>query len=286
MPGYGYDINTGTFSDPDQRWGTSNQSGVTNWGQQGPSTAYPADVYGGPDNNGRYGGMMGGWNKQWDQAGYAGKIGMGLGAAGAVGGLMSMLGRRQGPSRYEVEQEGIGRGLMGASDEYSGQLGSLGMNLQNRGMQNMDMYRDRYMDAMMDPNNQIYDMGQLAANDTNRMRGISQRVGLMGGGLKAGQLNAAGYNPGVGSGIAGILSAGRQRQGAALGQGAQWGQSDFGQGLGLGQQAFGVLNQGRQGFMGNLRSLQSAADSRRAASGASMMSALKGIGSMAGGGFG
>ena len=134
---------------------------------------------------------------QWENLGPTGQA---AGMFGGAMGLMSMLGRRQGPSRYEVEQEGIGRGLMGASDAYSGQLGSLGMNLQNRGMQNMDMYRDRYMDAMMDPNNQIYDMGQLAAADTNRMRGISQRVGLMGGGLKASQLNAAGYNPGVGSG--------------------------------------------------------------------------------------
>ena len=74
--------------------------------------------------------------------------------------------------------------------------------------------------------------------------------------------------------------------GQALGTGASWAQGDFGQGLGLGQQAFGVLNQGRQGFIGNLRALQSAADARRAASDASMMSAAKGIGSLAGGGFG
>lgn len=237
-------------------------------------------------NNGRYGGMMGGWNKQWDQAGYAGKIGMGLGAVGAAAGLMGMLGRRSGPSRYEIEQEGIGRGLMGASDAYAGHLGDTGHMLESRGLHDMDMYRSRYMDAMMNPNNQLYDMGQLAAADTNRMRGISQRVGLMGGGLRSAQLNSAGYNPNVGSGIAGILSAGRQRMGQALGTGAQWGQSDFGQGLGLGQQAFGILNQGRQGFIGNLRSLQSAADARRAASDASAMSAFKGIGSMAGGGFG
>jgi len=220
---------------------------------------------------------------QWQNLGPSGQ---GAAMLGGAAGLMSLFGRRSGPSRYEVEQEGIGRGLMGASDAYSGQLGSLGMNLQNRGMQNMDMYRDRYMDEMMNPNNQLYDMGQLAAADTNRMRGISQRVGLTGGNLRASQINAAGYNPGVGSGIAGILSAGRQRRGAAFGQGAQWGQSDFNQGLGLGQQAFGVLNQGRQGFMGNLRSLQSAQDARTAASNAATMSAVKGIGSMAGGGFG
>jgi len=220
---------------------------------------------------------------QWQNLGPTGQA---AGIIGAGMGLMSMLGRRSGPSRYEVEQEGIGRGLMGASDAYAGQLGGLGQMLQNRGMHNMDMYRDRYMDAMMNPNNQLYDMGQLAAADTNRMRGISQRAGITGGGLRSAQINAAGYNPGFGGGVAGILSAGRQRMGQALGQGAQWGQSDFGQGLGLGQQAFGVLNQGRQGFIGNLRSLQSAADARRAASDASMMSAAKGIGSMAGGGFG
>jgi hypothetical protein len=220
---------------------------------------------------------------QWQNLGPTGQA---AGMFGGAAGLMSMLSRRSGPSRYEVEQEGIGRGLMGASDAYSGQLGSLGMNLQNRGMQNMDMYRDRYMDEMLDPNNQLYDMGQLAAADTNRMRGISQRVGLMGGNLAASRMNAAGYNPGFGGGVAGILSAGRQRRGAAFGQGAEYGRSDFNQGLGLGQQAFGVLNQGRQGFMGNLRSLQSAQDARNAASSAATMSAVKGIGSMAGGGFG
>lgn len=220
---------------------------------------------------------------QWENLGPTGQA---AGMFGGAMGLMSMLGRRQGPSRYEVEQEGIGRGLMGASDAYSGQLGSLGMNLQNRGMQNMDMYRDRYMDSIMNPNNQLYDMGQLAAADTNRMRGYSQRAGIMGGNLPAAQMNARAFNPSFGQGVSGLLSRGRQQQSAGLLQGAQFGQSDFGQGLGLGQQAFGVLNQGRQGFMGNLRSLQSAADARRAASNASTMSAFKGIGSMAGGGFG
>lgn len=273
----GYTGSGSAFLNPGGGWGSTAGMGGQSGGMGtmgGGSTDDALIPRGNPSNF---------FGAQWQNLGPSGQ---GAAMFGGAMGLMSMLGRRQGPSRYEVEQEGIGRGLMGASDAYSGQLGSLGMNLQNRGMQNMDMYRDRYMDAMMDPNNQIYDMGQLAAADTNRMRGISQRVGLMGGGLKAGQLNAAGYNPGVGSGIAGILSAGRQRQGAAFGQGAQWGQSDFNQGLGLGQQAFGVLNQGRQGFMGNLRSLQAAGDARRAASNASTMSAVKGIGSMAGGGFG
>lgn len=220
---------------------------------------------------------------QWQNLGPSGQ---GAAMVGGAMGLMSMLGRRQGPSRFEVEQEGIGRGLMGASDAYSGQLGSLGMNLQNRGMQNMDMYRDRYMDSIMNPNNQLYDMGQLAAADTNRMRGYSQRAGIMGGNLPAAQMNARAFNPSFGQGVSGLLSRGRQQQSAGLLQGAQFSQGDFNQGLGLGQQAFGVLNQGRQGFMGNLRSLQSAADARRAASNASTMSAVKGIGSMAGGGFG
>jgi len=276
MGGYNNNFDINNFGANQQTYGTSDAYGNANWGSYGPTSSYT----GGEFNRGGPSGFL---DQQWQNAGPSGRAGA---IAAGVGGIMSLFGRRQGPSRYEVEQEGLGRGMMGASDAYSGQLGSLGMNLQNRGMQNMDMYRDRYMDAMMDPNNQIYDMGQLAANDTNRMRGISQRVGLMGGGLKAAQINAAGYNPGVGSGIAGILSAGRQRQGAAFGQGAQWGQSDFNQGLGLGQQAFGVLNQGRQGFMGNLRSLQSAQDARSAASNAATMSAVKGIGSMAGGGFG
>lgn len=220
---------------------------------------------------------------QWQNLGPTGQATAMLGAGA---GLLSMLGRRSGPSRYEIEQEGLGRGLMSASDAYSGQLGSLGQMLQGRGLHDMDMYRSRYMDEMLDPNNQIYDMGQLAAADTNRMRGLSQRVGLIGGGQRAAQLNASGYNPGFGSGVAGIFGAGRQRRAVGLGQGAQWGQSDFGQGLGLGQQAFGILNQGRQGFIGGLRSLQSAADARRAASDAATMSAVKGIGSFAGGGFG
>jgi hypothetical protein len=277
MGGYnnGFDLNNTNWGS-NQTYGTSDAQGNTNWGSYGPTSSYT----GGEFDGGRPSGWL---DQQWGQMGPSGRAGA---IAAGVGGIMSLFGRRPGPSRYEVEQEGIGRGLMGASDAYAGQLGGLGQTLQNRGMHNMDMYRDRYMDAMMNPNNQLYDMGQLAANDTNRMRGISQRVGLMGGGLRAGQMNAAAYNPGFGGGVAGILSAGRQRMGQAFGQGAQWGQSDFGQGLGLGQQAFGVLNQGRQGFIGNLRSLQSAADARRAASDASMMSAAKGIGSMAGGGFG
>lgn len=249
---------------------------IDGWGE-------PVRDYSGGRQQQQSGRPSGWFDQQWGQMGPSGRAGA---IAAGVGGIMSLFGRRSGPSRYEVEQEGLGRGAMSAADAYSGQLGSLGSMLQGRGLHNMDMYRDRYMDEAMNPNNQLYDMANLATQDSNRMRGISQRTGLMGGNLAASRMNAAAYNPGFAQGAAGILSAGRQRRMGAFGQGAQWGQQDFGQGLGLGNQAYGVRSAGVNGFMGNLRNLQAAADARKAASDQAMMGTLKGIGSMAGGGIG
>jgi len=249
-----------------------------------------------PDDNGedinavtdasRYGGMLGGWNKQWDKANYAGKLGMGLGAAGAVAGIVGMLGRKQGPSRYEVEQEALGRSNMGAADAYAGHLGGIGQGLQTQGLHNQSMYRDRYMDEVMNPNNMQMDMASLAAQDSARQRGISSRFGMMGGNLGASNAMRAAYNPGYASGVAGLIGGNRQRRMSAFGQGAQWGSSDFGQGMGMLNNAYNVSNSGRQQFGSVLGRLQAAADARRAARDQAMMGAVKGIGTLAGGGFG
>lgn len=236
--------------------------------------------------NSRYGGMMGGWNKQWDKANYAGKIGMGLGAAGAAAGLMSMFGRRSGPSRYEIEQEALGRSGMGAADAYAGMLGGMGQGLQTQGLHNQNMYRDRYMDEAMNPANMQMDMASLASQDSARQRGISSRFGMMGGNLGASNAMRAAYNPGYASGVAGLIGGNRQRRMSAFGQGAQWGSSDFGQGMGMLNTSYNVANAGRQNMGSVLGRLQQAADARRAASDQAMMGAVKGIGSLAGGGFG
>jgi len=234
----------------------------------------------------RYGGALGGWNKQWDKANYAGKLGMGLGVAGAAAGLMSMFGRRQGPSRYEIEQEALARSGMGAANAYAGLLGNMGQGLQTQGLRNMNMYRDRYMDEAMNPVNMQTDMAALAAQDSARQRGISSRFGMMGGNLGAARAMGAAYNPAFASGVAGLIGGQRQRRMGAFGQGAQWGQSDFGQGMGMLNNSYNVAAGGRQQFGSVLGRLQQAADARRAASDQAMMGAVKGIGSLAGGGFG
>lgn len=236
--------------------------------------------------NRRYGGALGGWNKQWDKANYAGKLGMGLGAAGAAAGLMSMFGRRQGPSRYEIEQEALGRSGMGAADAYAGHLGTIGQGLESRGLHDMDMYRSRYMDEAMNPANMQTDMAALAAQDSARQRGISSRFGMMGGNLGAARAMGAAYNPAFASGVAGLIGGQRQRRMGAFGQGAQWGQSDFGQGMGMLNNSYNVAAGGRQHFGSVLGQLQAAADARRAARDQAMMGAVKGIGTLAGGGFG
>jgi hypothetical protein len=275
--GYGGTGGAG-FLNPGGAWGTTASMGGTTGGMGSFNTTPALDESlipkGNPSNF---------FGAQWENLGPTGQA---TAILGAGAGLMSLLGRRQGPSRYEVEREGLGRGLMSASDAYSGQLGSLGAMLQGRGLHDMDRYRSQYMDEMTNPNNNIYDMAQLASQDAARQRGISQRVGLTGGGLRSAQLSTAAYNPAVAGGISGILSNWRARRAGAFGQGAQWGQQDFGQGLGLGNQAYGVHNAGVTGMMSNLQSLQAAADARRAASDQAMMGAVKGIGSMASGGIG
>jgi hypothetical protein len=249
-----------------------------------------------PDDNGadinpvtdasRYGGMMGGWNKQWDKANYAGKFGMGLGAVGAVAGLAGMLGRKQGPSRYEIEQEALGRSGMGAANSYAGHLGGIGQQLETQGLHNQNMYRDRYMDEAMNPNNMQMDMASLAAQDSARQRGISSRFGMMGGNLGAARATSAAYNPGFAGGVANLIGGQRQRRMFANEKGAQWASSDFGQGMGMLNNAYNVSNAGRQNLGGVLGRLQAASDARRAARDQAMMGAVKGIGSLAGGGFG
>ena len=234
----------------------------------------------------RYGGVLGGWNKQWDRANYAGKLGMGLGAAGAIAGIAGMLGRKQGPSRYEIEQEALGRSGMGAAESYAGHLGGIGQQLETQGLHNQNMYRDRYMDEAMNPYNMQTDMASLAAQDTARQRGISSRFGMMGGNLGAQRATAAAYNPGYTSGVAGLIGANRQRRMGAFGQGAEWSSGDFRQGMGMLNNAYNVTSSGRQNLGGVLGRLQAAADARRAASDQAMMGAVKGIGSLAGGGFG
>lgn len=220
---------------------------------------------------------------QWQNLGPTGQA---AGIIGAGMGLMSMFGRRQGPSRYEIEQEGLARSGMGAADAYAGMLGGMGQGLQTQGLHNQNMYRDRYMDEAMNPANMQADMAGLAAQDSARHRGISSRFGLMGGNLGAANAMRSAYNPGMATGVAGLMSGNRQRRMGAFGQGAQWGSSDFGQGMGMLGNAYNVSNAGRQNMGSVLGRLQASADARRAASDQAMMGAVKGIGSLAGGGFG
>lgn len=229
------------------------------------------------------GGQSGFLNQQWNKLGPSGRA---AGIVGAGMGLMSMFGRRSGPSRFEVEQEGLARSGMGAADSYAGMLGSMGQGLQTQGLHNQNMYRDRYMDEAMNPANMQMDMASLAAQDSARQRGISSRFGLMGGNLGAANAMRSAYNPGFAGGVAGLMGGNRQRRMGAFGQGAQWGSSDFGQGMGMLGNSYNVANAGRQNMGSVLGRLQASADARRAASDQAMMGAVKGIGSLAGGGFG
>lgn len=249
---------------------------VDGWGS-------PVYDYSGGRQQQQPGGQSSFLGQQWENAGPSGR------AAGMVGaglGLMSMFGRRPGPSRYEVEQEGLARSGMGAANSYAGMLGSMGQGLQTQGLHNQNMYRDRYMDEAMNPANMQMDMAGLASQDSARQRGISSRFGLMGGNLGASRANAMAYNPGFAGGVAGLMGGNRQRRMGAFGQGAQWGSSDFGQGMGMLNNSYNVANAGRQNMGSVLGRLQAAADARRAASDQAMMGAVKGIGSLAGGGFG
>jgi hypothetical protein len=220
---------------------------------------------------------------QWQNLGPSGQ---GAAMLGGAAGLLSMFGRKQGPSRYEVEQEGLARSGMGNANAYAGQLGGIGQMLQNRGLADQDMYRSRYMDTLTNPANMQYDMAALAAQDSARQRGISSRFGMMGGNLGASRAMASAYNPGFASGVAGLMGQRRQGLASAYGYGANAAGNDFSQGSGMLNNSFNVAQGGRQNMMGVLGRLQASADARRAASDQAMMGAVKGIGSLAGGGFG
>ena len=243
----------------------------------------PAYDYSGGRQQQQPGGPSGFLSQQWQNAGPSGRA---AGIIGAGMGLMSMFGRRSGPSRYEVEQEGLARSGMGAADSYAGMLGSMGQGLQTQGLHNQNMYRDRYMDTLTNPANMQMDMASLAAQDSARQRGISSRFGLMGGNLGAANAMRSAYNPGMASGVAGLMNQRRQGLASAYGYGANAAANDFSQGMGMLGNSYNVANAGRQNMGSVLGRLQASSDARRAASDQAMMGAVKGIGSLAGGGFG
>ena len=248
-------------------------------------------MYAGSGGSNRYGGAMGGFNRQWDRAGYGGKIGMGLGAAGAaaglIGGLGSLFGGRQGPTREEIEQEALARSGMGMADQFGGEMSSMGMGLQNEGRSMLERGRSRYLSTMFDPSIAASQRAQVASDLSNAQRGVASGVGLMSGNLAGARFarNASQFNPNIGRSFTDI----EQQRVNRLGQGAQFmanaGQQDFNQGLGLRNQGFGIQSQGRQNLGATLGRLDAARQARRAQQQAAIGGLFKAAGSAATGGL-
>lgn len=238
----------------------------------------------------RYGGALGGWNKQWDRAGYAGKIGMGLGAAGTAMGLLSGikgLFGRTGPTREEIEQEALARSGAGLADQFGGEMGSLGMGLQSGGRSMLERGRSRYLSTMFDPSIAASQRAQVASDLSNAQRGVASGVGLMSGNLAGARFarNASQFNPNIGRSFTDI----EQGRVNRLGQGAQFmanaGQQDFNQGLGLRNQGFGIQSQGSQNLGRTLSQINAARQAREAQKAQLIGGLFKAAGSAATGGL-
>jgi hypothetical protein len=239
----------------------------------------------------RYGGMMGGFNRQYDRAGYAGKIGMGLGAAGAaaglIGGLGSLFGGRQGPTREEIEQEALARSGMGMADQFGGEMSSMGMGLQNDGRSMLQRGRSGYLNSMFDPNIATGQRAQLASDLAQSRRGVGNTVGLIGGPLAGAQFarNASAYTPQFAQGSTQIGNNAINRRAQGYQSMAGFGQQDFNQGLGLRNQGYGIASAGRQQLGQTLGRLDQQRQQRKAQQQAMIGGLFKTAGTAASGGL-
>lgn len=257
------------------------------------SDATAGEVTGDEDTpiDNRYSGGLGGWNKQWDRAGYAGKVGMGLGAAGTamglVSGLRGIFGGRQGPSREEIEQEALARSGMGLADQFGGQMSSLGMGLQSGGRSMLERGRSRYLNTMFDPSVLAGQRAQIAGDLAAARRSAMAMPGVMQGGLSSARSmrQFEQFNPNAANALVQATNAniGRQAQGAQYMANA--GQQDFNQGLGLRNQGFGIASQGRQNLTSTLGRLDAARQQRRLASQQAIGGLFKTAGTAATGGL-
>lgn len=197
-------------------------------------------------------------------AGWLGKAGVAgvpyLGALGAAAGLyglgksLGLFGRRKSVDPY-AEINSLARQNAAQADAFSGQLGSLGMDLQTSGREMMERGRSGYLDALMNPAIAMQERAQLASQLGAASRGVGPMVGMLGGPGAAAQYarNVSQYNPALASGLTQIGSNALQRRAQGFQGMAGFGQQDFGQGLGLRQQGFGIGQQGRQGLIGALQ---------------------------------
>lgn len=223
-------------------------------------------------------------NQQWAKFGPSGRA---AAMVGGVAGLMSMLGRRSGPSREEIEQEALARSGMGLADQFGGEMGSMGMGLQNDGRSMLERGRSRYLSSMFDPNVATGQRAQLASDLAQSRRGVGNTVGLIGGPLLGAQFarNASQFTPDFARNSTGITrdQLGRQAQGAQFMVNA--GQQDFNQGLGLRNQGFGIQSQGRQQLGGMLGRLDQQRQQRRAQQQAAIGGLFRAAGSASTGGL-
>ena len=223
-------------------------------------------------------------NQQWAKFGPSGRAAAMIGGAA---GLMSMLGRRSGPSREEIEQEALARYGMGMADQFGGEMSSMGMGLQNEGRSMLERGRSGYLNALMDPNVANSQRARLASDLAQSRRGVGNTVGLIGGPLAGAQFarNASAYTPQFAQQSAGITEQ-QFNRGLQAGQARMnMGQQDYNQGLGLRNQGFGIQSQGRQNLGSTLGRLDAARKAQRAQQQAAIGGLFRSAGSAATGGL-
>jgi hypothetical protein len=231
------------------------------------------------------------YGKTFNNASTLGKFGMGLGtlglASGVIGGLGKLFGGRQGPSDEEIEMEALARSGMGQADAFGGEMSSMGMGLQNSGRSMLERGRSGYLNALMDPNIASSQRARLASELAQSRRGVGNTVGLIGGPLAGAQFarNASAYTPQFAQQSSAITNDQFNRGLQANQARMNMGQQDYGQGLGLRNQGYGIQSQGRAGLQNTLGRIDAAAQQRRLASQNAIGGLFKTAGAAASGGL-
>jgi hypothetical protein len=231
------------------------------------------------------------YGKAFNNASTLGKFGMGLGtlglASGVIGGLGKLFGGRQGPSDEEIEMEALARSGMGQADAFGGEMSSMGMGLQNSGRSMLERGRSGYLNALMDPNVASSQRARLASELAQSRRGVGNTVGLIGGPLAGAQFarNASAYTPQFAQQSSAITNDQFNRGLQANQARMNMGQQDYGQGLGLRNQGYGIQSQGRAGLQNTLGRIDAAAQQRRLASQNAIGGLFKTAGAAASGGL-
>lgn len=182
---------------------------------------------------------------------YLGALPLAYNGVNMLGKALGLWGRKKAVDPYA---EVLSQAQQNAAEAagYGGELGRLGMDLQTSGRAEQLRGRSGMLNAAFSPEALLAERTSLASQYGNATRANPALVGLLGGpgALSQYQARQASYNPNLAAGLTQIGSNQRNRAMQGYGQMANFGQQDFGQGLGLRNQGFQIGQAGRSQYAG------------------------------------